>query len=263
MIKRFAALALLLPAFAGAEEPAPLPEAEKSTIGYATVADALAALKLKPGVKVSATADGWTVFAEGTALWSFTPEGHPAHPSAVRREPVERDGKVVIEMAVLCEAGKEPCDQLVRDFTILNESIGDRVRRAGTQPAASNPRDSEVEAFATHWLDLLEQGETDKSYAFLSDIFKSNVTIDQWRVTLAQTQQRLGKLRARRLRRIAWYENPPDAPLPGTYVAVEFDSIYENAPQHFRYVVLHTQGDQPFRVMRDESTIDDSAAAQP
>ena len=258
-----AALALLLPAFAGAQDLAPPVESGKSTIGYETVAEALAALEAKPGVTVRDEADGWTVVGDGRALWSFTPEGHPAHPSAAKREAVERDGQIVIEMAVLCQAGKEPCDQLVRDFATLNDRIGAQARQESASSAPPNPRDVEVETFVTHWLGLLEQGESDKSYAFLTDIFKSNVTIDQWRDTLAETGKRLGALRARRLLRIVWYEDPPDAPLPGTYIAVEFDSVYENAPRHFRYVVLHTQGDQPLRVMRDESTIGDSAAGPP
>jgi hypothetical protein len=240
---------------ASAEDAAPLTEAERSTIGYDSVPEALAALKAKPGVEIS-DEDGWTIIADGLALWSFTPEAHPAHPSAVKREVVERDGKTVIEMAVLCQSAKAPCDQLVREFTELNENMRRQLTEEGAgAPAASNPRDAEIEAFATNWLDLLEHGEADKSYAFLTDIFKSNLTINDWRTTLAETKERLGTLRSRRLRRIVWYEDPPEAPMPGTYIAVEFDSVYEKAPRHFRYLVLHTQGDEPLRVMRDESTI--------
>lgn len=254
---KLAALALLIPLLAAAEEP--LPEAGHSTIGYETVAEALAALKAKPGAEVSETPDGWTVIRDGSALWSFTPDGHAAHPSAVKREPVTSDGKTVLNMTVLCQAEKIPCDDLVREFTRMNEELTQRVRDKAAAAAAPNPRDPEVEAFTLHWLDLLEQGEADKSYAFLTDIFKSHVTIDQWRALLTETKQSLGALRSRRLRRIVWYKDPPDAPTPGTYIAIEFDSVYEKAPQHFRYVVLHAQGEEPLRVMRDESTIGPAA----
>ncbi len=248
---------LLAPSLACAEDPAPLQEAERSTIGYATVAEALAALKAKPGVEIS-DESGWTIIVDQMALWSFTPESHPAHPSVVKREVVERDSKVVVEMVVLCQATKPPCDELVREFTKLNESLRQQMEQQGPDATAGlSPRDAEVEAYVTNWLDLVEHGEADKSYAFLTDIFKSNVTIDEWRAQIAESRERLGPLRGRRLRRIVWYENPPDAPIPGTYVAIEFDSVYEKAPKHFRYVVLHTQGEEPFHVMRDESTIDD------
>ena len=73
---------------AQAEKPAPksasLGEIEGSAIGYASVAEALA---------------------------------------AVKRVFVERSGQVVIDMDVSCEAAKPKCDQLVRDFMTLNERM--------------------------------------------------------------------------------------------------------------------------------------------
>jgi len=257
-----AVYALLMPLFAAAEELPPLPETPNSSLGYASVAEALAALKTKPGVEIRVE-NGWTIAGDGMTLWSFTPEGHPAHPSAVKREVVERDGRTVIEMAVLCQSTKEPCDQLVRDFSKLNDNIRAQLQPGQAPPAEPHPRDAEVEAFATHWLDLLEQGEAEKSFAFLTDVFKSNLTIEEWRKLLVETHEQLGELKGRRLRRIVWYENPPNAPQPGTYIAVEFDSVYEKALQHFRYVVLHTQGDEPFRVMRDESVIGTQQTGEP
>jgi hypothetical protein len=41
---------------------------------------------------------------------------------------------------------------------------------------------------------------------------------------------------------------------PGTYAAVEFDSVFENASNHFEYVMLHSLVGEPFRIMRREST---------
>jgi len=38
------------------------------------------------------------------------------------------------------------------------------------------------------------------------------------------------------------------------YAAVEFDSVFENADQHFQFIILHSQRDEPCRVMRSEST---------
>ena len=255
-LAKLAALALLVPAWALAAnvEPSRL----GSPIGHPTVAEALAALKAKPGVQVSGE-DGWTIITDGNIIWSFTPEGNAAHPSAVKRETIARDGAESLEMRIQCEAAPEPCDRLADDFASKYQPAVVMMAKgsaAPTQPPP-HPRDPEVMAFATHWLDLQEQGEADKAYAFLTDIFKSHVTIETWRSLLAETKQSLGALQGRRLRRVVWYENPMDAPLPGTYVAVEFDSVYANAPQHFRYVVLHAQGSEPFRVMRDESTVGD------
>ncbi len=250
-------MSLLLPTLAVAEEP--LPETENSSIGYESVAEALAVLKAKPGTRVTEQPDGWTVIVDDRAIWSFTPEGHPAYPSAVRREAVERDGRVMVQMSVLCQAAKAPCDQLVRDFQQLNEQIGKQARNESPPAAASNPRDPEVTAFATHWLDLVEHGEADKSFAFLTDIFKSSMTSEQWRAVVAETNASLGVLRSRKLRRVVWYDNPANAPMPGTYIAVEFDSVYEKAPKHFSFVILHAQGEEALRVMRHESFVGDAS----
>jgi hypothetical protein len=102
-------------------------DAARSGIGYATVAEALAALRAKPGNEVGEQ-DGWTIIQEpesdkSIALWSFAPAADPAHPAAVKRVVFEKDGSVQIEMKVLCEATKDACDQLVRDFQGLNDRM--------------------------------------------------------------------------------------------------------------------------------------------
>jgi hypothetical protein len=128
-----------------AESPAPaaLPEAAHSGIGYPTVQAALTALRSKSGVRIQQK-EGWTTVSDKESdnvfvLWSFTPSGHPAHPSAVKRTIYDKDGEVFIEMNVLCQAAKAPCDDLVRQFQALNQSIKEEVRRKGAQAAPAGP----------------------------------------------------------------------------------------------------------------------------
>ncbi len=102
-------------------------------LGYSSVAEALEALKSKPHAQVNVTQpDGWTIVNEpppNFAVWSFTPQGHPAYPAVVRRTTRQApDGNVSVEMVALCQAAKEPCDQLIRDFQQLNEQMRERVR---------------------------------------------------------------------------------------------------------------------------------------
>ncbi len=102
-----------------------------SSIGYASVSEAFEALKADPGSKVEES-DGWIVVSTkengNYVLWSFTPSSHPAHPAAVKREIVERDGAIHISMNALCEASKTACDALIEEFKHLNEEIGRRIR---------------------------------------------------------------------------------------------------------------------------------------
>ena len=94
-------------------------------VGFKSVADALAALKTRPGAKISVTQpDAWTIISEqgGSVVWSFTPATHPAYPAVIRRAIViGEDGMARIEMAGLCQAEKAPCDRLMKDFRDLTE----------------------------------------------------------------------------------------------------------------------------------------------
>jgi hypothetical protein len=125
MRKYLLLLAALL--LACASEPLPRPQ---PSIGYPSVEAALADLKSKPGVEV-AEQNGWTIVADPAekTVWSFAPSGHVAYPAAVKRATVEKDGKVWIEMKVLCQAEKAPCDALVEEFKQLNEQIRQSMQR--------------------------------------------------------------------------------------------------------------------------------------
>jgi hypothetical protein len=99
-----------------------LPESPNASIGYASVAAALKALRSKRGVTFN-TQNGWLIAEEQAALtfWSFAPKGDPAYPSAVKRALVTKDGITYIDMNIRCEATKVSCDRLVIEFERLNE----------------------------------------------------------------------------------------------------------------------------------------------
>jgi hypothetical protein len=133
----FCLLTLATQAFAQAPEAQSGPD-RPSAIGYATVAEALAALKAKPGVQVETTKpDGWTIINEPDHVqWSFTPNAHSAYPAVVRRAIKQNaDGGIAIETSALCQAEKAPCDKLVAEFAELNERIRQAVQK---QLKASN-----------------------------------------------------------------------------------------------------------------------------
>ena len=90
-----------------------------SAIGYASVAAALRALQSDPASQF-AEQSGWTVVASrenGNAVqWFFTPDGHPAHPSVVKRTIAEQDGTGYVDLVVLCHVRQDTCDRLLDDF---------------------------------------------------------------------------------------------------------------------------------------------------
>lgn len=111
-------------ASAPARTPAALTEAEGNTIGYASVAAALQALRTKAGVTIRKE-NGWVIAEDRgeMTVWSFAPNGHPAYPTAVKRSIKTANGKTSIQMAVHCEADKVACDQVVLQFEQMNQHV--------------------------------------------------------------------------------------------------------------------------------------------
>ena len=122
-------------ASANAQLP-PLPETSRSNIEYQSVADALTALRAKPGVEIR-NQGGWTIVDDlkNYVIWSFAPEGHAAYPAVVKRAIVQKDGRIAVNMGVKCESTKEACDALVREFIELNEKM-----RASVQSGSGGMR---------------------------------------------------------------------------------------------------------------------------
>lgn len=109
-------------------------------IDYPSVDAARKALEARDGKDAVVThPEGWMVvneFGFPSAQWSFTPEGHPAHPAVVKRV-IERDaaGNVSVQTGLLCEAkASAACDQLRADFEALNDRIVQAVKSRGRLP---------------------------------------------------------------------------------------------------------------------------------
>ncbi len=116
--------------------------AQSPTIPYANVAAALAALNARDGAGTIVThSDDWTLVNEpgASAQWSFTPQGHPAHPALVRRI-VKRGagGDLSVETASLCEAGADACTRLLQEFEAMNPRIIQAIRARGRQGSAQS-----------------------------------------------------------------------------------------------------------------------------
>lgn len=132
--------ALALAAAALQAQAAPVPPAPDSAealqFGYPSPQAALAALRAKPGVVVR-DQNGWTVADDRAnyAIWSFTPPGHPAHPSGVKRVFARSaNGETAIVMSAKCGAPDQACEALLFEFHLLNEQMRERLR--AQKPAA-------------------------------------------------------------------------------------------------------------------------------
>jgi len=110
---------------ASAAASSPLGESSERTIGYNTMAEALAAVRAHPKARLVSDLD-WTTYQISKLgqpdyeLWTFSPASHAAHPSAVKRTVREQAGKIVVDMDVACDAPKPACDEMVRSFIEMN-----------------------------------------------------------------------------------------------------------------------------------------------
>ena len=138
-----AALAVLLPAAAQPPDAQPAPQGAPR-IDHPSVAAALKELEAKDGNgSVVVHSEGWTIITEplASAQWSFTPAGHHAHPSVVRRI-IRRgpDGAVAVDTASLCEAPEPECTRLLAEFNAMNDRITQSVKARNRQGSTPPPR---------------------------------------------------------------------------------------------------------------------------
>jgi len=110
---------LSLNAIADDKQPADL-----ESLGTATVAETLAALKEDP-LRVFVDHGGWLVGEKsidgGSELWSFTPKDHEAYPAAVQRLITDGEDSLAIAMNIQCDAPTAACESLLELFTVMNE----------------------------------------------------------------------------------------------------------------------------------------------
>ena len=264
---------------------AELKESRTNEIGYPTVAGALAALRQRPGVQISEQG-GWTIVndAASATVWSFTPLGHPAHPSAVKRSVVSRNGSTYIDMKVLCEASKAVCDKLVTDFQQLNQRTaasvqGQRSGTSGTSPdsthapaaaAAASEQINVTSDSAPGWvpsaeqrtqvpeatrefLDALDTGQYQKAYGLMGEGQRALESFDRFSKRIGEFNATAGAAKQRRIVKITWTKDPAKAPAPGVYAAVDLASRFDKVDRHCGYIVLYQSNPStPFLVVHQE-----------
>ncbi len=244
-------------------------------IPYPSVATALDSLKSKHGANVTTNSLGWTIISDegGYVVWSFTPAGHPAYPTAVRRAVVADPlGNVIIETRSLCQADKPACDQLMQEFSELDikarQFAADKLseKKRGTSGVPVEPgnqksaRDQEVEDLTLKYLSQRDERKYADAYAMLTPAQQKNMSVDKWSEIIARFNDEAGAVIKRRLTKVRWFKDPPGAPT-GNYAAVEYSSVFANISVHCGYVVWH---DSPgmFRLSREDESFVDVATAK-
>ena len=106
-------IALLMGAYASVFAAEPVPSGE-SGIEYSTLEEALSSLHAKAGVTFK-NQGGWLVANDGTVGWLFTPPGHPAYPTMIKRHIVNGPDGAHMVTDIRCQASKAVCDRYFGD----------------------------------------------------------------------------------------------------------------------------------------------------
>lgn len=245
----------------GGYDAAPEGEPGERGIGYPTVADALEDLRARPDVQLSIQ-DGWTIVNDPVSqtLWSFTPPGHPAHPTAVKRTIIERDGNIDMDMRALCQAAKADCDALMREFEALNaafrESLGDGPEQRQGQWAPSEQQKSDAVATMERYLRAVDESRYKDAYDSLTSGMRSIMTFMEFAAVEQDFRSSAGGPSMRSNVRVTWYNDPPQAAAPGVYAAFDITCQYTAFKWCAEVLILHQQDDGRFLVMRHERTFE-------
>ena len=100
--------------------------ADESTIGNDATDYSLILEKLKknPSAKFNQRS-GWSIVSlsegNGRVIWFFSPKDHDAHPAMMKKTISVKGGHTETVITTLCDAGKKTCDDLIKQFEVINE----------------------------------------------------------------------------------------------------------------------------------------------
>ena len=106
--------------------------------------------------------------------------------------------------------------------------------------------DQAIEA-AEEWLALVDQGEYEASWEEAAALFKSVVTVDQWRQALNAARKPFGELKSRELKNAEYATSLPGAP-DGEYVVIQFDTSFSKKESAVETITPMKDDDGVWRV---------------
>ena len=105
-------------------------------------------------------------------------------------------------------------------------------------------------------------GRYEAAYAAFAASVRAYLTLDLYSAQSAAFNAAAGNGGERRIVRLTWERDPPDAPAPGLYVAADFVSRFPNLRLHCGYLMWHREADGAFRIVREEQSFLEEATAR-
>jgi Protein of unknown function (DUF4019) len=122
----------------------------------------------------------------------------------------------------------------------------------GWQPTREDQ--ATVERQTYRYLSSKATGDYTAAYAMFSDSMKGATHFDTWQIQTQSFNAKAGSVLSRHVRKITCYKDPPSAPLPGIYVAVDYSSEFDQVPIHCGYVAWHRGPNGDYQVIHEETS---------
>lgn len=130
----------------------------------------------------------------------------------------------------------------------------DPVRPTVVDEALANRVQPEVAALSTRYFTALDEDRLAEAFALTTPEMHGGLDLETWSAGRRAERAQHGALKTRRLARFTLYGDPPNAPAPGLYVAVDFVAE-RTAETECGYLVWHRRDEtRPFLLIRQEAT---------
>ena len=93
--------------------------------------------------------------------------------------------------------------------------------------SATQKSEEAAESSAREWLALVDSGKYAASWKEASQLFKANVSQEQWEKTMRANRVPLGAVQGRKLMSATYATSLPGAP-DGEYVVIKYESSFEH-----------------------------------
>ena len=204
-------------------------------------------------------------FGKQGRIYVFTEAGHAAHPALMIIQLQEKDGDLLVKREGFAGGDQKAFDDWVR--TSVSQDRADAASILGQPvdagrsptPPASDPGAEERVAKSTR--DYFAARDADKARAAYEYFDQPTpVTFEGLSANVSMFNSKAGKVKERHLKRYTWYTDPGGMP-KGLYVAVDYESTFENIDIHCGYVIWRQKSDGSFKLIREEEGHIDRASA--
>lgn len=125
------------------------------------------------------------------------------------------------------------------------------------RPTLSTPEESQrvkedIQLRSEEHFRLIAERSIDDAYAQVS-ADGMNVDETKWKNEKLAFQTTAGEPLEISIVKVTVYDNPPEAPEPGLYVAADFSNVYRNVPIHCGYLMWFRSTGGSFRITREET----------